>query len=556
MPRHLTRTELEAGLPDIMAAPADEGVLEGHRRSAGLRRAPGLASCEISLAGGVHGDRWADGCWMTTEDGRPHPDVQICIMSARCIGLIAQERANWPPAGDNLFVDMDLSPGQHAARPASGHRVGDHRDHVGTAQRLRQVRRPLRPRRLCLREYRRGQAPAPARYLRPRRAGRPYIRRRSGAEGSRPRRCRREPARRARPPPGAPHPRETAALFGQEAAERAFLAAEAAGRLHHAWLLTGPRGVGKATLAWRIARHLVAGERGPTLDMAPDHPVFRQVAALASPQLFLCRRPWDDKAERLRTAITVDEVRGAQGLLPALRRRRRPPRRDRRRRRRAERRRRQRAPEDPRGAARRAPCSCSSATARPALLPTLRSRCRELRCRAARRRAAGRAPSPPPAPPPGRRRPAGGPRRRLGRRRARPRSRAAGSRSTPRSSSSSRTAPARPPPRSPRSPTPPPAATPPRATRLTLELVRLALGRLALRRRRRARPRRSPRPRPSSSPGSAPRRRRPGSGRACVPRLAERAAHARAVNLDPAQVILDTFLQIDAAAAEARAHAA
>ena len=110
MPRHLTRTELEAGLADILAAPADPGVLEGIV----VRPAPGarisLPSCEISLAGGVHGDRWADGCWMSTDDGRPHPDVQVCIMSARCIALIAQDRNNWPPAGDNLFIDMDLSP--------------------------------------------------------------------------------------------------------------------------------------------------------------------------------------------------------------------------------------------------------------------------------------------------------------------------------------------------------------------------------------------------------------------------------------------------------------
>jgi DNA polymerase-3 subunit delta' len=53
---------------------------------------------------------------------------------------------------------------------------------------------------------------------------------------------------------GAPHPRETPRLMGQGAAEAAFLDAYATGRLHHAWMLTGPRGVGKATLAWRIAR--------------------------------------------------------------------------------------------------------------------------------------------------------------------------------------------------------------------------------------------------------------------------------------------------------------
>ena len=50
----------------------------------------------------------AAGCPRRT--AKPHPDVQICIMNARCIQLIAQERANWPPAGDNLFIDMDLTP--------------------------------------------------------------------------------------------------------------------------------------------------------------------------------------------------------------------------------------------------------------------------------------------------------------------------------------------------------------------------------------------------------------------------------------------------------------
>ena len=119
-----------------------------------------------------------------------------------------------------------------------------------------------------------------------------------------------EPDRR----PGAPHPRETAVLFGQEAAERRFLDALAAGRLPHGWLITGPEGVGKATLAWRIARHLLAGGRGDSLDMAPSERVFRQVAQLSAPQLILCRRPWDDKTKRLRTAITVDEIRALKSF--------------------------------------------------------------------------------------------------------------------------------------------------------------------------------------------------------------------------------------------------
>ncbi len=111
---------------------------------------------------------------------------------------------------------------------------------------------------------------------------------------------------------GAPHPRETVRLIGQDAAQSRFLAAAATGRMPHGWLLTGPRGVGKATLAWGIARHLIAGTGG--LNMDPGHPLFRQTAMLACPSLFLCRRPWDDKTRRLRTAITVDEIRALKSF--------------------------------------------------------------------------------------------------------------------------------------------------------------------------------------------------------------------------------------------------
>lgn len=114
---------------------------------------------------------------------------------------------------------------------------------------------------------------------------------------------------------GAPHPRETACLIGQGEAEAAFLAAEAAGRLHHAWLLAGPRGVGKATLAWRIARRVIAGASGPSLDMDPAHPVFARLRALSEPRLLLLRRGWDEKAERLRAVIDVEELRRLRGFL-------------------------------------------------------------------------------------------------------------------------------------------------------------------------------------------------------------------------------------------------
>ncbi|WP_210879376.1 DNA polymerase III subunit delta' [Roseovarius autotrophicus] len=120
---------------------------------------------------------------------------------------------------------------------------------------------------------------------------------------------------------GAPHPRETAQLFGQGAAEAEFLDAFATGRMHHGWLLTGAQGIGKATLAWRIARFLLAhqapeedglfGAPPPpeSLDVAPDHPVARRMQALSEPGLFLLRRGPNDKGDRLAQEIRVVEVR-------------------------------------------------------------------------------------------------------------------------------------------------------------------------------------------------------------------------------------------------------
>ncbi|KAF0676096.1 DNA polymerase III subunit delta' [Profundibacterium mesophilum] len=113
---------------------------------------------------------------------------------------------------------------------------------------------------------------------------------------------------------GTPHPRETRTLFGQDAAERDFLSAWRGGKLHHAWLITGPRGVGKATLAWRIARFLLSRDAGEaraeeTLDVAWDHPAARRLRALSEPGLFLLRRPRDEKTGKLRQVITIEEAR-------------------------------------------------------------------------------------------------------------------------------------------------------------------------------------------------------------------------------------------------------
>lgn len=108
--------------------------------------------------------------------------------------------------------------------------------------------------------------------------------------------------------PGAPHPRETRRLVGQDAALAAFSAAAASGRLHHGWLITGPRGTGKATLAWVLARWLLADAKSPDLSVPEDHPVVRRLRAMSEPRLHLVRRSQDDKG-RLRGEIVVDDIR-------------------------------------------------------------------------------------------------------------------------------------------------------------------------------------------------------------------------------------------------------
>jgi DNA polymerase-3 subunit delta' len=118
---------------------------------------------------------------------------------------------------------------------------------------------------------------------------------------------------------GAPHPRETGTLFGHAAPEAEFLQAFTSGRVHHAWMLTGPKGVGKATLAWRLAQFLLATPEDdggmfaappPTsLDIDPANPVARRLLQLAEPRHFLLRRGLNDKETGLSQVISVDEVR-------------------------------------------------------------------------------------------------------------------------------------------------------------------------------------------------------------------------------------------------------
>ena len=118
----------------------------------------------------------------------------------------------------------------------------------------------------------------------------------------------------------APHPRETLALFGQGRAEAVLLEAWRSGRLPHAWILGGPPGIGKATLAWRFARFLLAHPdpaRAPAardLSVPESHPVVRRLARLALGDVAVLRREWDSKGKKFFSNIRVDDVRAAQKL--------------------------------------------------------------------------------------------------------------------------------------------------------------------------------------------------------------------------------------------------
>src|SRR5882757_6001291 len=114
-----------------------------------------------------------------------------------------------------------------------------------------------------------------------------------------------------------PPPWRASRVLGHEQAEKTMLAAQQSGRLHFAWLMTGPRGIGKATLAWRFARFLLCGQDqgglfgdGPTgLDVPTDAPGRALIDARSHPDLFHLRRTLNPDSGRMRAEIAVDDVR-------------------------------------------------------------------------------------------------------------------------------------------------------------------------------------------------------------------------------------------------------
>jgi len=109
--KHLTMAELEAGLDTIRQAPKDEGVIALIVRRPKVDAREVLEEGELDLVEGLVGDTWKVRGSSRTPDGAAHPDMQLNVMNARVIALVAREKDRWPLAGDQLFIDMDVSSG-------------------------------------------------------------------------------------------------------------------------------------------------------------------------------------------------------------------------------------------------------------------------------------------------------------------------------------------------------------------------------------------------------------------------------------------------------------
>ena len=107
--RYLPREELEAGVGEIRRAPKDDGVLHMIVRRPKVDEREVLGEAEVSVEEGIVGDTWKLRSSSRMPDGGPHPDMQLNIIGTRAIGLIARDRARWPLAGDQLFIDLDLT---------------------------------------------------------------------------------------------------------------------------------------------------------------------------------------------------------------------------------------------------------------------------------------------------------------------------------------------------------------------------------------------------------------------------------------------------------------
>ena len=109
MSLHLTRNELDASLAWILGSPRDAGTLEMIVARPAVDERVVLETALLTLEDGLAGDSWRARGSRRTDDGCAHPDAQLTLMNARVIQTVARERDRWPLAGDQLYLDLDLS---------------------------------------------------------------------------------------------------------------------------------------------------------------------------------------------------------------------------------------------------------------------------------------------------------------------------------------------------------------------------------------------------------------------------------------------------------------
>lgn len=105
----LTMAELEAGLEHIRQSPKDEGIVEMIVRRPRVNEREVLVEAQLDPLEGLVGDNWKAKGSQSTPDGSAHSDMQLTIMNSRVAALVAQDKERWPLAGDQLYIDLDLS---------------------------------------------------------------------------------------------------------------------------------------------------------------------------------------------------------------------------------------------------------------------------------------------------------------------------------------------------------------------------------------------------------------------------------------------------------------
>lgn len=105
-----TETELQAAMNWISQSPQDEGMLEMIVARPNIEQREVLANGQLDPIEGLVGDNWQVRGSKRTDDGSAHPEMQITLMNARAIQTLTPDRGRWPLAGDQLIVDMDLTP--------------------------------------------------------------------------------------------------------------------------------------------------------------------------------------------------------------------------------------------------------------------------------------------------------------------------------------------------------------------------------------------------------------------------------------------------------------